>query len=236
MIADRRIFMHSVSNFVKVSALIGDPSRAAMLLSLMDGRALTASELANRARISPQTASSHLSKLVEGGLLALESHGRHRYYRLRNRQVAEALEGLLSLAPPQPVRSLRESDEMKALAYARTCYDHLAGVIGVKLTEQMLSAEWLKENSGEFQLTAIGEESLVKFGVDFSSMRRSRRAFARPCLDWTERRYHLAGALGAAIASRMFELQWLKRSPSNRSVHVTEEGRTGLSEVFGLII
>ncbi len=222
----------NVPNIVEVSSLIGDPSRAAILLSLLDGRALPASELAHRARISPQTASSHLSKLVNGGLLVVEVHGRHRYYRLRNSEVAQVLEGLLSIAPPPQIRSLRQSDEMRLLRHARTCYDHLAGEIGVKLTESMLKRGLLEADGKEYALTASGADTLASIGVVASSLKRGRRAFARPCLDWTERRHHLAGALGAAVTARMFELGWLKRSSSSRAVTVTDAGRAGLYQTF----
>jgi DNA-binding transcriptional ArsR family regulator len=224
----------SVPNLVEVSTLIGDPSRSAMLLSLMDGRALPATELAHCARISPQTASSHLNKLVKGNLLVVEKHGRHRYYRLNGPAVASVLEGLLSLAPPPQVRSLRQSDEMRKLRQARTCYDHLAGTIGVRLTESMLKRGLLEEAGEEYILTTAGTHLLADFGVNPTSIKRGRRAFARPCLDWTERRHHLAGALGAALTSRLFELEWIKRSPSTRAVEVTEAGRAGLQQTFGV--
>ncbi|MDA5109076.1 ArsR/SmtB family transcription factor [Brevibacillus thermoruber] len=227
------------TGFAQTASLIGDPSRAAMLLQLMDGRALPAGELARRARISPQTASAHLGKLVAGGLLALETHGRHRYYRLRGPEVAQALEGLLILSPPGPVRSLRESEERKALRFARTCYDHLAGRVGVRLAEQLTHRGWLTRldapsAAGKWELTPAGEEALAAFGLDIPALRRSRRSFARPCLDWMERRHHLAGALGAALTARLFELGWLRRHPSSRAVILTEAGRTGLHDAFGV--
>ncbi|MFY0543855.1 ArsR/SmtB family transcription factor [Brevibacillus sp. H7] len=223
----------NVPNLVEVSALIGDPSRSAILLSLMDGRALPAGELAHRARISPQTASSHLNKLVNGGLLAVEAHGRHRYYRLSGTEVAKALEGLLSIAPPPKIRSLRQSDEMKKLGYARTCYDHLAGSVGVKLTESLLKRGLLEEAGQEYVLTTKGAETFTAFGVDPFPVKRGRRAFARPCLDWTERRYHLAGSLGAALTNRLFKLEWLEGT-SSRAVKVTEAGQEGLYQIFGV--
>ncbi|SEB82632.1 winged helix-turn-helix domain-containing protein [Paenibacillus sp. GP183] len=227
--------MSSIPNIIEVASLIGDPSRIAMLVSLLGGKALPASELASTARISPQTASSHLAKLVEGGLLRHESYGRHKYFRLASSEVANALEALQAIAPQKPVRSLRESDQLKALQYARTCYDHLAGKIGVALTDKLLELKLIEESGKDFILNEAGKKRLKQFGVEVEGSIKSRRHFARQCLDWSERRYHLAGSLGAALTTRLFELEWIEKLPDGRAVRVTEAGINGLSEEFGLI-
>ncbi|CAM5795989.1 MULTISPECIES: ArsR/SmtB family transcription factor [Brevibacillus] len=226
--------MNSSPDIVEVASLIGEPSRVAILISLIGGKALPASELARIARITPQTASSHLAKLVEGGLLSQESYGRHRYYRLANPEVAHALEALQAIAVPKPVRSLRESDQMKALQYARTCYDHLAGKIGVALTDRLLELGLIQESGKDFLLSAEGKAKLQALGVEVDPPPKSRRHFARQCLDWSERRHHVAGSLGASLTKRLFELGWIERLPDGRAVRVTAAGISGLSEEFGL--
>ena len=208
-----------------------------MLGALMDGEALPSGELARRARVSPQTASSHLAKLLEGGLLVVERHGRHRYYRLANAEVALAVEALTPLAPPAWSRSWRESREEKALRFARTCYDHLAGELGVGITRKLLELGFLEEDGRDYHLTGKGNEWFLGFGVDPEEVRRRRRAFARRCLDWSEHRHHIAGSLGAALTTRLFELGWTERIPdgtSRRAVLLTKTGRTGLIEELGL--
>ncbi|MEJ8548118.1 ArsR/SmtB family transcription factor [Brevibacillus borstelensis] len=226
--------MNSSPNIVEVATLIGEPSRVVILLSLIGGKALPASELARSARITPQTASSHLAKMVEGGLLIQESYGRHRYYRLASPEVAHALEALQAIAAPKPIRSLRESEQMRALHYARTCYDHLAGKIGVALTDRLLESGFLREAGKDFLLSPEGREKLLALGVEVDPPQKSRRHFARQCLDWSERRHHVAGSLGAALTNRLFELGWIERLPDGRAVRVTAAGNSGLSEAFGL--
>src|SRR5262249_7992372 len=178
-----------------VAALLGTPGRAAMLAALMTGRALTATELARVAEVSPATASEHLSKLREGGLVEVVSQGRHRYHRLASPEVGAALEALSHIAPTKPVTTLRQSSRARSLAEARTCYDHLAGRSGVALHDGLVSRGWLVPEAGGYGLSEAGTERLLGWGVDVGWARSSRRPFARPCLDWTERREHLAGAL-----------------------------------------
>ncbi|KRF10159.1 ArsR family transcriptional regulator [Paenibacillus sp. Soil766] len=223
-------------NVTETAQLIGDPSRLAMLLSLLEGKALPASDLARAARISPQTASSHLAKLVEGGLLLHENYGRHKYFRLANQEVAHALESLLAISPPKPIRSLRESDELNHLRHARTCYDHLAGKIGVALTDRLVDMRWLEESEKDYALSSEGKEKLQNWSVGIEVIPEKRRYFARQCLDWSERRHHLAGSLGSAITTRLFELKWIERLPNGRAVRVTNEGIQGLRSEFGLTI
>jgi DNA-binding transcriptional ArsR family regulator len=216
-----------------VAALFAEPSRAAMLRALLDGRALTAGELAKVAGVSAATASEHLARLLDGGLVVVRRQGRHRYYELSGPPVADALESLSLISHDMPPRSLRQSGEARALAAARTCYDHLAGRAGVELLDAMLRTGVLVSDEDEYDVTASGSEVLASFGVDVDEVRGSRRRFAGACLDWTQRRSHLNGALGAAITTRLFELGWIARGPRRRSVAITEAGRTGLAQSFG---
>ncbi len=217
------------------AGLIGDRTRAAFLLALSEADALPAGELAARARVSAPTASAHLAKLVAGGLVAAEPGGRHRYFRLAGPAVADALEALSVIAPTHPVRSLREADRTTAIRAARTCYDHLAGGLGVGLTEALEQRALIARRDGEFAVTHRGERELGRLGLDLERLRRERRSFARACLDWSERRYHLAGALGAAFASRCFEVGWIERRGSGRAVAVTPAGRSELQGRFGYV-
>jgi len=201
---------------------------------LLDGRPATGGELARTAGISPSTASEHLSELVRGGLVTATAHGRHRYYALTGPQVATALEALSLICAPAPVRSLRQSAQARALSHARTCYDHLAGAIGVQLLDAMLDRQWLTDDVGGYSLTPDGQHALQDLGVDVNGAAGRRRNFARPCADWTERRPHLAGALAAAITATLLQRQWFHRSASTRGLRLTETGRSGLREHFGI--
>jgi len=225
------------ADIAPVAALMADPARAAMLGALLSGLPLSAGELSQLAGISAATASAHLARLLDGGLVAVTRQGRHRYYRLAGPDVATVLEAIAQISPVRPVRSLRQSREAAALTRARTCYDHLAGRAGVELLDALLRTGVLNENgTGEdvaYEVTAGGAETLAGFGVDVAEVRRSRRRFAGACLDWTQRRPHLNGALGAAVTGRLLELGWIERGPSRRAVRVTGPGRDGLAAMFG---
>lgn len=221
-------------NIVEVASLIGDESRAAMLMCLLSGKALTASELARAAGVTPQTASSHLLKMLEGGLLLHESYGRHRYFRLATPEVGHALEALSTIARPKPIRSLRESDQSKALHFARTCYDHIAGEVGVTLTDRTLELGLILKKERDFVITADGARWFLDFGINLDEIRRRRRHFARRCLDWSERRYHLAGALGAAFMNRLFELGWIERASEVRALRITPVGYMEFEDKLGV--
>ncbi|HEX5448793.1 MAG TPA: winged helix-turn-helix domain-containing protein [Gaiellaceae bacterium] len=211
-----------------VAALLGDPARARIAQALHDGRALPAGELARRAGISPSTASEHLSRLVEGRLLAVERTGRHRYFRLANAEVAHAIEALAAIAPPAPVRSLREASIGDALAEARTCYDHLAGKLGVQITDALLQRNALIAVADGFEPGPQLEASLAALGVRSLP---TRRPLALRCIDWSERRPHVAGALGAAICTRALEARWVERLPASRAVRVTSAGRRAFASL-----
>jgi DNA-binding transcriptional ArsR family regulator len=207
------------------ASLMGDPTRAAFLMALSEERSLPAGELARRAGVSASTASIQLAKLVDGGLLTVERNGRHRYYSLAEPAIAAAIESLAVIAPRRPARSLRQARIGSDLQAARTCYDHLAGALGVALFDALLRKRVL---TPDLEPTRSGSRRLADLGVDVERAAGGRRPLARRCLDWSERRDHLAGALGATIATRFFELGWIERTPSSRAVRVTEAGRRGL--------
>jgi DNA-binding transcriptional ArsR family regulator len=199
-------------DLASVAALIGDPARAAMLGALAGGRALPAGELARRAGVSPATATVHLRRLVEGGLVTVRAQGRHRYHEIAGPAVAAALEALAHLAPPAQIHSLREHRRATALAEARTCYDHLAGRRGVELRDRLLTVGALRPiDDTDHDLTGLGRQLLINLGIDPDPLLVSRRVFARRCNDWTHRRPHLAGALPAAVTGRFLALGWLLR-------------------------
>jgi len=226
--------MAADTDIAAAAALLADPTRAGFLIALSDGRALPAGELARRGRVAPSTASAHLAKLVEQGLLSVETCGRHRYFRLATPALVRALEALAVIAPPAPVRSLHESEVAVAVRFARTCYDHLAGTLGVAMTEALIARGILAEIEDGYDMTPAGVRSLQEFGVDVGSARRRRRLFAPHCLDWSERRHHVAGALGSALAGHLFEVGWIVRAPTSRAVWVTPTGRVGLSDWLGV--
>ena len=232
------------ADIASAAALIADSTRAAILRALLPDRPLAAGELARLAGVSAATASFHLAKLLEGGLITVVRQGRHRYYRLAGHEVAAALEALGLISPGLPVRTLRQSREAVALAEARTCYDHLAGRAGVELLDGLLRRGLLEEKSGRtdrgdtsshrFEVTGAGAKELGSFGLNLLQIRRARRHFAGTCIDWTQRRRHLNGALAAAITSRLFELGWIERGQRRRSVRVTPAGIEGLASTFGV--
>ncbi len=223
-------------NMAEIAALLGETSRATMLASMMDGRFHTASELAYMAAIKPQTASFHLAKLVDGKLIKVEKQGRHRYFQLADEEIAHFLESFLAISPPPEVRSLKQSSQMKLLQGARTCYDHLAGKLGVQLTDSLVNAGYLKLEEKQFLITSEGAQFFTDFGLDLVDLKRKRRSFSPACLDWSERRYHLAGALGQGILAHLLHLGWVTRVPSIRAIKVTEKGKAGFKEVFQLDI
>jgi DNA-binding transcriptional ArsR family regulator len=246
--------MSGDTDLARVGALIGDPGRARVLQALADGRELPASVLASEAGVAASTASVHLGKLLDGGLVAVERHGRHRYYRLAAPEVARALEALAAVAPPAPVRSLRDGTRAQAVRAARTCYDHLAGRLGVALMAGLLREGVLTGGDGryelgagddrpaaagrelDYRLTDGGARRLRDLGVDVDSALAGPRAPIRYCIDWSEQAHHLSGALGAALAARLIELRWVTRLPRTRAVRVSDEGRARLAERLGVAL
>jgi DNA-binding transcriptional ArsR family regulator len=228
--------MSSAPHIAEVAALVGDPARANMLCALLGGRALTATELAFSAGVSPQTTSGHLGKMFAARLVVQMKQGRHRYYRLAGPQVGQMLESIMNVALTGPPRFQPKSKFDDGLRHARTCYDHIAGVVGVGLAEQMAARDFVVLGDEAGEVTPAGMEFLSKLGVDLSGVRNKRRVFCRPCLDWTERRLHIGGAVGAALADRCFELKWFERARDSRALNVTPAGRRGLMESFALSV
>jgi DNA-binding transcriptional ArsR family regulator len=226
--------MRGDADIAGAAALLAEPARVAFVSALMEDGPLPATALAARGRIAPSTASEHLARLVAGGFLSSEKRGRHRYYRLADPAVAAAVEALAVVAPQPPVRSLREATRSELLRHARTCYDHLAGRVGVALARSLEQDGTLVRRDGDYELGPEAERRLATIGIELQALRNGRRPLVRGCLDWSERELHVAGALGAAVASRLFELGWIKRRDGNRSVEVTAEGRAGLSFELGI--
>ena len=221
---------------VTIGMAIGSPARAAMLDALVEGHALTATELARVARVAPATASAHLERLLRSGLLVRERHGRHRYFRIAGPEVAEALEVLSRLGAERAAPRPPPSREQKTIRRTRLCYDHFAGELGVAMTSAMVDRGWLVPEDRDFRLTASGEEFFAGLGIDLDAARSKRRMFARQCLDWSERRPHLAGSLGAALAERAFDEGWVKRTRQPREVAITRHGEAELERNFGLTL
>ncbi|MEH7355608.1 helix-turn-helix transcriptional regulator [Neobacillus drentensis] len=228
--------MNVYPNFSYIAKLMAEPTRAIILDCLMNGQALPASELAYMAKVSHPTISSHLAKLVEGNLLVMEQHGRHRYYRLASKEVAEVIEKLGTIAPPVEIRSLRQSSQLKQVRFGRTCYDHLAGELGVKVTDALIEKEIVFLEDGLYAVTKKGKEWFLQFGINIEEANIKRRTFAKPCLDWSERRYHISGWLGSAIATRFFDHGWITKVEKTRAVHLTPKGIDALKNSFGITI
>ena len=228
--------MKSGPDIAMVAALVGDPARANMLTALLSGRALTASELAQEAGITPQTASSHLAKLEAGGLIEAEKQGRHRYYRLADPNVGGVLEGLGALAARAGHMRVRTGPKEPALRRARICYDHLAGDLGVQMLDSLRERRLVRQKKQEIELTAEGTRFLAeKLQISSDMLRHPRRPVCKACLDWSERRHHLAGTLGAALMQRFAELKWAARdaTPGSRIVNFSRLGEKQFAALFG---
>jgi len=221
-------------SIVGIAALLGERARADILTALMAGPALTATELAAEAGVTKQTASAHLAKLLDARLVAVESQGRHRYFRLADRDVAELMEKLMGVAYRAGAVRLRTSPREPALRKARVCYDHLAGNLGVRLYDALLEAHLVSPSTTGLMLSRKGRRSFEGFGIDVEALARLRRPLCRACLDWSERRHHLAGALGAALLARFVALGWARMAQGSRVVAFSPPGERALRERFGL--
>ncbi len=224
----------SGNTIAEVASLIGDVARANILSALMDGRALTAGELAWHAGVSASTTSGHLAKLTQAELIALEKQGRHRYYRLASPEIAHAIEALMAVAASGPKRHRPVGPKDEALRTARTCYDHMAGRLGIALADSLCEHGHIVLADGAGVVTGKGRRFLSDFGIDLDALARSNRPFCRTCLDWSERRPHLAGQLGAKLLDRSLGLGWVRRVPDSRALKITETGRRGFSARFRL--
>ncbi|MGC2813114.1 MAG: winged helix-turn-helix domain-containing protein [Bradyrhizobium sp.] len=228
--------MKAGPDIAMVASLVGDPARSNMLTALMTGRALTASELAHQAGVTPQTASSHLAKLEAGGLIEQEKQGRHRYYRLADPDVAAVLEGLEGLAARAGHLRVRTGPKDPALRRARVCYDHLAGDLGVQMLDSMKRQRLLRQRKQDVELTVEGGRFLAEtLQISADDLAHPRRPLCKTCLDWSERRHHLAGTLGAALLNRFTELKWAARdaAPGSRVVNFTRQGEKRFAALFG---
>lgn len=222
-------------NIPTTAFLMADPTRWAMLAALLDGRALPAGELAYTAGISAQTASAHLSKLRSGGLISMEKEGRHHYFRLAGAHVAEAMEQLATIQPIEPVRRRPLSPKARKLRHARTCYNHLAGRLGVALARSLEERGYIAAAPGkQYDVTTAGAEWFVSIGLDVSTIQPTRRGLARQCLDWTERRHHLAGPLGVRLMRTLCENDWLRRTKTPRAITLTSKGQREFKRQLGV--
>jgi DNA-binding transcriptional ArsR family regulator len=224
--------MRDGPNIAKIAALVGDPGRAEMLTALLNGAALTASELADEAGVTKQTASTHLSKLEESGLVSVEAQGRHRYYKLADADVATLLENLMGVAARAKALRFRPGPKEASLRRARLCYDHLAGDLGVGLFDAFQKNKWVAPREGGWSLTKLGRVKVSSFGVDIAELEAGARPVCRACLDWSVRRNHMAGAVGAALLEQIFERGWAKARPGTRIVEFTRFGEQALLRQF----
>jgi|SRR5665213_911249 len=230
--------MLNQSRLAEIGALIGDPGRANMLDALMDGRALTARELAAAAGVAPQTASGHLSKLLQAGLVVMNQQGRHRYHRLASPEVASLLESIALFTTSADgkggSRAIRTGPRDAAMRLARTCYNHFAGRLGVGIADAMRTRGLIELDQDGGTVTDTGRDFLTRFGVTLAPATRTGRLFCRPCLDWSERRPHLGGAIAVALTCRCFDLGWVKRIDGTRAIAITQNGQQGFWKVFGV--
>lgn len=223
-------------DIAEVASAIGDPARAAMLLALLDGRPLAASDLAGRAGVSPQAATAHFKKLVDANLIVRESVGRYRVFTLASPDVADALEALTAIAKPSAVVALPQAQEMERLRVARSCYDHLAGRLGVALAQSLASSKIIRLEKNGFDVVPSSERFFSALSIDLDALRELRRPLTRSCLDWTERKPHLAGSLGAALLDVFLEREWVQRHRSDRSLKITERGAREIHATFGIAL
>lgn len=218
----------------EIAGLVGEPARATMLSALLDGRALTATELAYAARVTPQTASTHLAKLAQAGLIVPIRDGRYRYFRLASPRVAEMLDGIMTVALENRPRYRPLSRQARELSAARICHDQLAGRLSVDLADSLIAQEYIVVGDEAVEITPVGTRFFTEFGVDLSAGSARRRHFCRLCVDWTERRPHIAGTVGAALTKRCFDLGWTEKAKRGGAVIVTPAGKRGFLETFGI--
>jgi DNA-binding transcriptional ArsR family regulator len=223
-------------HFGHIASLIGEKSRAIMLWNLLDGRAYTATELAISADLSFQSASNHLSQLVNAGLLAVEKQGRHKYYCFANDRVAQTIENIAGL---MPISSLTRSTNIanpSGIKYARTCYDHLAGKMGVQLTQALLQQKMLTVHNDRYEVTHAGNTWFENIGINIAATQKQNRKFAYPCLDWSERTHHIGGALGAALLKSMLQKDWIRKVSYSREIMITGKGKMEMGKQLKIFL
>lgn len=221
--------------FIKVASLLGDPTRAVIMWALLDGKAFTATELAIAGNTSPQNISMHLAKLLDAGLLCVEKQGRHKYYRFSNKEVAYAIEAMASLIPPVMLQK-KNSEKHSPIKHCRTCYDHLAGKIGVAVAESLVEQSILLDSETKLEVTSKGVKWFSDFGINIEEIKKQRRLFLKPCLDWSERKNHIAGSLGASLLDKMIADDWLRRTKDSRAIQITGKGEKELFKYFKIVV
>lgn len=224
-----------MENLASIAGLIGEPARIKMLWALMDGKAYTATELSIVAGVSPQSASMHLGKMVLADLLKVSNQGRHRYFSYARAEVAYAIEALSNLAPHQK-KIIVPVTKAVPFEYCRTCYDHIAGRAGVLINERLIAMEYLAAHGKGYDMTNKGESFFKEFGIDTTGLLKQKRPFARPCLDWSERRPHLAGSLAKSILNKMIAEDWMRKIKDSRTLLITSKGQSNLYDLLGVKI
>ncbi len=222
--------------FIKTATLIGDATRASILWNLLDGRAFTATELAIAVETSAQNISMHLAKLLEANLISVEKQGRHKYYRFSNKEVAYAVEAMANLIPKPKVAVKKKSEDYPPIKYCRTCYDHLAGKMGVALADSLLEQKIISEINGIFEISTEGEKWFSDFGINIKEAQKQKRIFLKPCLDWSERRNHIAGSIGALLLDKMISEDWLRRTKDSRAITITGKGEKEFLMHFKIVV
>lgn len=241
LVTGQTVYMNDQSqkiekHFGYIASLIGERSRAIMLWNLLDGRAYTATELAIAADVSFQSASNHLSQLLNAGLLRSQKQGRHKYYRFASDRVAQAIENIAGLLPTSPFPGSINQADVTGIKYARTCYDHLAGKIGVQLTHSLLKNKWLIAYDDRYEISNTGNKQFENIGIDITAIQKQNRKFAYPCLDWSERNHHLGGALGAALLQSLIEKDWIRKIKHSREIVITGKGKIELGRSFKITL
>lgn len=222
--------------FIKTATLIGDATRASILWNLLDGRAFTATELAIAIETSAQNISMHLGKLLDADLISVEKQGRHKYYRFSNKEVAYAVEAMANLIPKPEISAKKKTENYPPIKYCRTCYDHLAGKIGVALADSLLEQKIIIEKNNTFEITSEGEKWFSDFGVNIGDAKKQKRIFLKPCLDWSERRYHIAGSVGTLLLNKMLEQDWIRRTKDSRVIIITGKGEKEMLQNFKIVV
>ncbi|MBF2708118.1 helix-turn-helix transcriptional regulator [Flavobacterium soyangense] len=222
------------NEFKQIASLIGDPTRATIMWTLLDGKAFTATELAIVADTSAQNISMHLTKLIQAGLLSVESQGRHKYYKFSRKEIAYAIEAMASLLPQSTDKHDLHKASNSAIRQCRTCYDHLAGKVGVAITDGLLHQKIIVDNDNVLEVSLKGQKWFSELGIDIEELKKKRRSFLRPCLDWSERRHHIAGSLATALLDKMLLADWIRRTKNSRAIIVTSKGQKEFYKYFKL--